>query len=221
MATKNRKSPQFSEEQRVEAKVTDTPATIKGSFKDLGNDMIKGLWDELLTGSAKSVPEQLFNPKSQASHSDRAGEIPKNQEVSLRKEQSEKALTAGFHREYFNEIKYAETRKIRDEQRFIEKRIEEILVELKKLTKSSKELQILFKEVTTEEVPVQAGNYHINFFEWVLSVVKNARIKVEEGANWLQLFSSKKKQKQYWNMFKKHGTTFGLSQERTMATQTG
>lgn len=211
--------PQYSDE-RVEAKITD-PASVSSSFKDLGGSLMKDLWDELLTGSVKTVPEQLFSADQKNPQSSQSIELRKNEEISLKKKETNIQLKSEQHQEYFNEVKYTETKRIRDDQRFIEKRIEEILIELKKLTKTSKEMQILFKEVTIEEVPVQAGTYHINFFEWVLSVVKNARMKVEEGANWLQMFSSKKKQRQYWSMFKKHGTTFGLSQERTMATQTG
>lgn len=217
MKNKKTRSGEFSDE-RVEAKATNT--SVSDSLKDLGSSALKSLWEDLLSGSAKKVPEQIFKTtEERASKQHFSGELEKNQEINLKK--NEQSLRLELHREYFNEVKFAETRKIRDEQKYIEKRVEEILIELKKLAKSSKEIQVLFKEITIEEMPVKAGTYHINFFEWVLSVVRNARMKVEEGASWMSMFSSKKRQKEYWSMFKKHGTTFGLSQERTMATQTG
>jgi hypothetical protein len=103
----------------------------------------------------------------------------------------------------------------------IQMRIDQIIGELRKLTASSTELAVQFEEVAMEETPVDAGTYHLNFFEWVFSVVQKARERVEESQTWLALFKSKKGQKNYWSMFKKHGTTFGLSNERVVATQTG
>jgi hypothetical protein len=47
-------------------------------------------------------------------------------------------------------------------------------------------------------------------------------MKIEDGRAWLETFAKRKKKKLgYWKMYKKHGTTFGLSHERTIATQTG
>ncbi|HLD02068.1 MAG TPA: DUF5660 family protein, partial [Patescibacteria group bacterium] len=60
-----------------------------------------------------------------------------------------------------------------------------------------------------------------NFFEWMLSVIRIARMKVEDSGAWMAALSSKKKGKGYWQMFKKHGTTFGMSHERNVSTQTG
>ena len=77
-------------------------------------------------------------------------------------------------------------------------------------------------KIKVEQLPKKSGIYHIRFFEWLLGVVKQLRMKVEEGRAWLATFTNRKKKKMgYWNMYKKHGTTFGLSHERTLSTQTG
>lgn len=123
-----------------------------------------------------------------------------------------------YHRE-FNSVR--EVRVIKEDTHQIQIRVDQILFELRNLTKGSQELAVQFEEVTMEETPVDAGTYHLNFFEWVFSVIQKARERIEESQTWLSLFKSKKKQKGYWNMFKKHGTTFGLSGERVVATQTG
>src|SRR3989344_5698474 len=73
----------------------------------------------------------------------------------------------------------------------------------------------------SEQQIVNPGKYHVSFFEWVLLLVRQARMKVEDSSAWLGAFKSKKAKKQYWSMFKKHGTTFGLSNERVVSTQTG
>ena len=61
----------------------------------------------------------------------------------------------------------------------------------------------------------------MNFFEWMLAVIRAAREKVEDSNAWLGTVKGKGAQRNYWNMFKKHGTTFGLSGERAVATQVG
>lgn len=123
-----------------------------------------------------------------------------------------------YHREF---AQIRETRIVKEDTKQLQVRIDQILVELKKLTSSSQELAVQFEEVTMEEVPQEAGTYHLTFFEWVFSAIRKARERIEESQTWLAMFKSKKKQKGYWNMFQKHGTTFGLSGERVVATQTG
>lgn len=74
---------------------------------------------------------------------------------------------------------------------------------------------------TISEMPVNPGIYHENFFERLKSVLKSLRQSVQDSRSWLQVSSGRKKQKQFWGLYKKHGTQFGLSSERTVATQTG
>ena len=45
--------------------------------------------------------------------------------------------------------------------------------------------------------------------------------KVEDSGAWLGKVQGKGAKKGYWGMFKQHGTTFGLSGERSVATQVG
>lgn len=123
-----------------------------------------------------------------------------------------------YHREFTT---VREVRVVKEDTRQIHVRIDQILFELSNLTKSSQELAVQFEEVTMETAPIDAGTYHLNFFEWVFSVIRKARERIDESQTWLSMFKSKKGQKTYWNMFKKHGTTFGLSGERVVATQTG
>jgi hypothetical protein len=55
----------------------------------------------------------------------------------------------------------------------------------------------------------------------MLTVIRGARMKVEDSGAWLSTMQGKKGKKNYWAMFKKHGTSFGMSNERQVATQTG
>lgn len=107
------------------------------------------------------------------------------------------------------------------ENREMQQNIREIQDELRKLLQSSKVLQMEFAQVAVEQAPVEVGKYHTNFFEWMLIVLRQAREKVEDSGAWLSTVKGKNAKKGYWGMFKKHGTTFGLSNERSVSTQTG
>ncbi len=105
------------------------------------------------------------------------------------------------------------------ETKFLLEKLKEQVVLLEK---SEKALTAQITKIKVEQLPKKSGIYHIRFFEWLLGVVKQLRMKVEEGRAWLATFTNRKKKKMgYWNMYKKHGTTFGLSHERTLSTQTG
>ncbi len=98
--------------------------------------------------------------------------------------------------------------------------IEQIKTELSRLIASSHILKLEFAEVAVENTP-NVGQYHLNFFEWMLAVIRAAREKVEDSGAWLGTVQGKNAKRGYWGMFKKHGTTFGLSGERAVATQVG
>lgn len=98
--------------------------------------------------------------------------------------------------------------------------IEAIRQELKAIAASLKGLR---QEVATavESAPVDPGIYHINFYEQLRSFLHVLRVQIEDSRSWLHASNSKKKKMGYWGMYKKHGTTFGLSNERSLATSAG
>lgn len=124
--------------------------------------------------------------------------------------------------DYHGEIVKSRERSSQKETHELDQRVEQIMSELQRLVKSSRVLQLEFAEVSVEQNPVKAGEYHLNFLEWMLIVIKNAREKVEDSGAWLATVKGKNGKKGgYWDSFKKHGTSFGLSNERAVATQTG
>lgn len=189
--------------------IKDIPKEIKNTlFDQVGKDLISDLWSQML-GS-----QDIHQAKPQG------GDLQPGQELDLRQEKKAVAIEPGL--EYVREIIHAEKRIQSENQQETKARIQEILIEIKKLTSSSKELEIEFKDVEKlDKIPANAGKYHTNFVEWVLSMIITARKRVESAVNWTQALKSKKNQKQYWSLFKKHGTSFGLSGERVVATQVG
>lgn len=200
--------------------------TVGGGLKSIGSDVMKGFWQDFFKASVQEIPEPFLPGGLQASKKRVHGELTAGQEVSLKTQEQtqEKAVAKrAAHGEYFRRIERTEIYADRNEQQIIERRVSEIKQEIKQLMKASKQMETAFRDVAKDTMTNQTENekYHLNFFDWILSMLKNARAKLEDGAAWTRAASGKKKQKQYWSMFKKHGTSFGLSSERTLATQTG
>lgn len=151
--------------------------------------------------------------------------LVEGQEVSLadfqekNTQKQETRIDPGLN--YSGEIVHAAEKIINYENREIEVQLREIMIEIKKLADSSRELQVQFKDIAVEQRVVKPGKYHKNFFSWLLSVIRSTRAKVEDSGVWLAAMHSKKKSKEYWAMSKKAGTSFSLSNERTVATQVG
>lgn len=192
------------------------------AFRDIGVGVVSSVKNDVVTGSIGALWEQFLGggreeriPGKQFS-----GDLTPGTELDLTKTRRiEDYVEPGIN--YHREMRTAEVKIIRENETELQKKIAQIQYELKKLTQTSSELQVAFKEITIERAPVKPGKYHLNFFEWLLSVIKTARMKVDESKSWLTIFYSRRAKRQYWSMFKKHGTTFGLSHERVVATQTG
>lgn len=185
--------------------------------------------------------EKFFNlgdvlgfSNSEKKQKSRSGDLRQGEEVSLAKLQEEKLerqeeekvepqIEAGidYLKNYSREITYVGERVISGENRELEASLKEIMAEIKKLADSSKELQMQFKEVAVEQHAVKPGKYHKSFFSWFLSIIRTARMRVEDSGAWLAAMHSKKKSREYGAMSKKHGTSFTLNNERTVATQVG
>lgn len=76
-------------------------------------------------------------------------------------------------------------------------------------------------ERAVEEIPSRPGVYHLNFLERLRGVIMTLRQQIDDSRSWLNLWSKRRQKKQYWGMYKKHGTSFGLSSERSVSTQAG
>ncbi len=204
---------------RITGLETVEAKSITDEIKGLGKDLNDSFWKDLFGASAGDVTEQVFGAEVRKGH----GDLAPGREVSLgnksekHKETFEKTEA---HIEYFEKIKESALTSERGEQAMVRQQLEQIRAELASIKSASSELENVVKTVNMQ-MPVNPGRYHVTFFEWLLTRLASARRNLESSANWLNLFKSKKQQKQYWSMAKKHGTTFSLSQERTAATQTG
>lgn len=193
------------------------------SFKGIGKAFVNSLATDVGKSIATDAGKQWeqFLGINKKGNREASGDLIEGEELNLALEEKETKLDIQPGIDYRRELLHGYRKITQENTQEISKKIQEIIVELKRLTISSKELQIEFKEVAIEQRAVNPGKYHASFFEWVLSAIKLARMKVEDSGAWLSVSKSKKAKREYWAMFKKHGTTFGLSNERVVATQTG
>jgi len=213
--TSVRKKPQYTNSNNIESVQSLGRTTLGGA-------LARSLGDDLIRGGENDVKEQLFGIDL-AEHYRRqniTGDLVEGEELILKNSIKPKVdIEPGI--DYFKEVIHGEKRIVQENTKETSKKVEEIVVELKRLITASEELKVEFRQVAVEQRIVNPGKYHLNFFEWLLSIIRLARMKIEDSGAWLSAFQSKKAKKQYWAMFKKHGTTFGLSNERVVATQTG
>lgn len=111
--------------------------------------------------------------------------------------------------------------KQRAEQNQIKELKEQISAEVRNLQKRTSELSSEMKNITVESAPLQAGDYYKNFFQWILKSLRDLNKRVGESRMWMEMWTQKKRQRGYWNMFKKHGTGFAMSDERAIASAGG
>lgn len=106
-------------------------------------------------------------------------------------------------------------------QEELKKQITAIQHELKLLV-SEAGLVSIEVETAVQNIVVNPGVYHVNFFEKIRQLLVLLRKQVEHSNTWMQETNAKAaKRTGYWGKVKKGGTKFMLSQERTIATQSG
>lgn len=192
------------------------PTTVSDEIKDLLNRMADSAWKDMLGGVSKDFGSQIMGSS-----------MAEGQEVSLKKQAEQtkdkkSEITSEFI-DYRREVINVERASENQVERQVAQAVEEIRMEIKKLTQTSKLVERTVKDATADKAPVKPGKYHLNFFEFVLNMLKDATRKLEDSVSFGAVFTSKKQQSQYWNTInsKKGGTAFMLSGERTSATQTG
>jgi hypothetical protein len=177
------------------------------SLRGIGTSVGKTVVKDVLAQGGNDVLSSIFGslPKS--------GELKQNQYIEFSKN-TEKAPQAQPRKaETFQTVSRMDEMEVR-------KKIDAIRAELKALSQSIKGLrQEISKTVLI--APVDPGIYHLNFFEHLKSYLHIMKEQVDDSRTWLSAGNSRKAKKGFWGQYKKHGTSFGLSNERSIATSAG
>lgn len=203
----------FTKQQKKQKIQSNNPVEI---IKDFGFGVVKSAVNDVAGGIIKNAGEQIgFIPSGLPQVE--GSLTPDNTNLKEEKSPESSQMFFGEKQPFrpYAEKTYTE----RDIE--VQQKIQEILRELKSLAKSVEAVNKEVAKITVEQIPQNGGTYHLNFFEWVLKIIKLARAKVSESALWLSTFQSRKAKKGYWQMFKKHGTSFALSSERALASSMG
>lgn len=187
------------------------PSDIKKSaVNDLGKAAITDAWD------------QMFGLDSQKRQSNtKSGELTVGQELNLGEIKREVRRVTEQGEDFVREIVHAGKRADSEESREIQVKVAEILIEIKQLAKSAKEVQAQVEVISVEQTTQDKGVYHISFLEQMLGFLRDTRLNVEDSLAWFKSLRSKKAARQYGVLAKKHGAQFMLSNERAAVTQTG
>lgn len=195
--------------------------TVKDSYETSTDvvSRVKNAAKQEFSEDWRLAMRQMLGIKEDNSDKKASGDLNEGEEIIFPKKEKKVDIEPGI--DYFREIIHAETTISRKDESHLEAKIQEIVIELKKLSESSKELQLEFKDIAIATLPVKPGKYHLNFFEWMLATIQNARMRIEDSAVWAGVIAGKKGKKDYWTLVKNQGTSFMLSGERTAATQVG
>lgn len=216
--------------QKQPQKVSKNDSLVE-QLRDLGGGVGKTIKQDVIGGMAGDALNSLFGtPKSgdmQPGQSISLGQQapPKNEHLASsafprmperfpfpfkKKEQFKPA----FSQEQLNLLKQQESQ--------VAQKINEIRMELKQLLAEIKAANISTGlDQAVDSNVVDPDTYHINFFDRIKTMLQNVLKQIRESRSWMSTQKSKKKQMGYWSQYKKKGTSFGLSHERTVATQVG
>jgi hypothetical protein len=214
MTTKGKQQSKFSDKNFVEAAARDITAGVVNSFKnDLLENSISTAWKQLLLTNTEKVNKKVSEAESMA------GDLQEGEEINLSRNEKRVDIDPGIN--YKEEILHFEKKETQIQQGQLNQRVEQIMVELKQLSQSVKGLETQVKDVDINMLPATPGKYHETFFEYLLAVLKNARIRIEDSSNWLNTIAKKVTKKGYWGNAKKHGTSYTLSADRAVSQQVG
>lgn len=186
------------------------------SLRGVGSSVGKTLTKDVAGKIGSDILQSILGGSS-----GQGGELKPNQaiDINAQKEALVEQKTAFRPRPEFKRSEYGQSL-LREDEIKVRQQIEAVRKELQTLAASVKKLNQEIHTAVTE-TPVAVGVYHLNFFEHLKTVLKSLREQVEDSRTWLSAFMTRKKKMGYWGMLKKHGTSFGMSNERAIATQAG
>lgn len=190
------------------------------TFKDLGSSTADSLKEDLFSKMPQDFMDQLFGPQTPGSYS---GELTPGAPVEFNDRFRKKTFEENKMR-----MQFAFERKLLQEEKgLIQKRTNELKMQLKVLTDEvlmlAKSTQTLSREVqiAAMQVSSEPGVYHVFFFERIVEFVRSFRGKVDDATLWMGAANKRAEKKNYWSKYKKHGSKFLLSADHYLTRSAG
>jgi hypothetical protein len=190
------------------------------SFKDIGSSTTKSIKRDLINESSQDFLRELLGTRVEKKYSGdiEPGEAIEMGEVFSGKREEAEKLKGQLALERV--LREEEKRKIEEKTGELRLQLHALMQEVYELAKTTQGLgdQV---EVATMQAPANPGVYHIIFFEKLLEFIHSFRKKIENAAVWLQGSNKRAEKKNYWAIYKKHGSKFLLSPDHYLQRSAG
>lgn len=186
-----------------------SPVSFVEALKSIGSQTTKTISNDLLGKTGNDFMQSITGSRPNNYESSRSNELTTEDRIR------EEAWKIQRHREL------TETKLFDRKAEEVKQRIKAVQDELKMLAKELAGMDKQLEKAIEEEI-VTPGTYHISFFEKLRRIIIDLRKRVADSSSWLETSNQRKAAQQgYWGKVSKSGTKFMLSQERTLATQSG
>ncbi|MDP1723034.1 MAG: DUF5660 domain-containing protein [Candidatus Gottesmanbacteria bacterium] len=187
----------------------NTTNSVLESLRDLGSGVGNTITKDVIGGMANDALSSLFGQPT-------GGDFKRPQQPTVEGFPERQPFRPQMRRPEVYQPMILDQR----EEVGMKQKLDSVRLELKALASSIKNLNSQI-ERAIDDIPAHAGIYHVNFLERLRGIIRTLRENIEDSGSWLALWSGRKQKKKYWGMYKKHGTSFGLSSERNVSTQAG
>ncbi len=194
------------------------------SIGEIGRSLTSSLKTDVAQGVAKNIHDQILNVKTQPQAPLETPDFDFSQWLNLQEEnkQQEKIAKENFNkgRRYERQLHRSEQVVFSAHEKQLQQEIAEVRQELQLLIQTIGKVEQQIETAVVQEV-VDPGVYHLNFFQKLATWLRMVRKSLQEGELWLEMWHSRSQRSAYWKGVKKSGSSFMLSGERSLATQTG
>jgi hypothetical protein len=190
------------------------------SLKDIGSSSTQSVKKDLLEKTSQEFIDQLLGRVREKKYS---GELTPGESVELKEVFSGRAAeTKKLNAQLTLERRLREEEKTRVEERSNTLRLQlhALMEEVLALAQSTQGLGEEV-EIAAMQAPVKPGEYHIVFFEKLLSFIRSFRERIEESSLWLHSSNKRAARKNYWAMYKKKGSSFLLAPDHYLQRSAG
>ena len=189
------------------------------AFRELGNQTVRTGRDGI-ADTAMDMVSQIAT--GTVRHQPLSGELRPNQPIDIEEEilrREEEAVQK--ERLHFQHVRRQEELVYSRKEEEIKLEMKAVQDELKKLIGEASGLSQEV-EIAVEQVVVEPGKYHFNFFHKLRQTLVLLRKKIADSQTWMHSVNSRAQARSFfWSQVGKSGTKYMLSQERYMSTQAG
>jgi len=192
-------------------------------LKSLGSGVVSSVKSDVVSGIGSDALSSLFGSQP----TPKQGELTPGEPINLGNQTQQETVEdmpfmprpkkADMFSDY---ISNEALNKLKQNEAQMAQKIEEIRFELRALIKAIKNVDKSVESAASQNI-VDPGQYHLDFLDRLKTVLKVMRQNLNHSSTWLNALKSRKKERSYWKMYKKKGTSFGLSNERSVSTQVG